>query len=123
MRLFAQGEPKPYMTYKASTGGGRTQSMRAKAMVPIMIFSSRDMGPIWRSFSAAAAGASGVCVISGGASLYSSTGVINRPMIAGTKAAYGSNQREREGHSCSRGKETPSLDTWNLGMCCSWNLK
>ena len=57
-------------------------------MVPIMIFSSRDMGPIWRSFSAAAAGAPGVCVISGGASLYSSAGVMASPISAGTKAAY-----------------------------------
>ena len=56
-------------------------------MVPVMIFSSRDMGPIWRSFSAAAAGAPGVCVIWGGASVYSNAGVMASPISAGTKAA------------------------------------
>ena len=56
-------------------------------MVPSMMLSSRDMGPMAFSFSAAAAGASGVCFTSGGISLYSSSGVTARPMAAGTTAA------------------------------------
>ena len=50
------------------SGGGQTQSARAKPMVASMIFSSRLMAPICSSFSKACLGASGVSFISGGAS-------------------------------------------------------
>lgn len=43
-----------------------TQSTTAKAMVASMILSSRLMGPIFSSRCEAAAGASGVSLISGG---------------------------------------------------------
>lgn len=46
----------------------RTHSTTAPSMVKLMMVSSRDMGPIWRSFSFACFGASGVSVISGGTS-------------------------------------------------------
>mmetsp|Transcript_14037 Transcript_14037/g.42362 ORF Transcript_14037/g.42362 Transcript_14037/m.42362 type:complete len:237 (+) Transcript_14037:3050-3760(+) len=69
------------------TASPATQRARAKPMVASMIFSSRLMAPILSSFSIACRGASGVSLISGGASLYRIAGVMARPMAAGTTAA------------------------------------